>query len=352
MKSENHTVSNTGHATASGDSSIGNTGYLKIVKTSIVFHVRELIKFHVVIPLKGGAADDRLAPPLADVPGVEASDPSESVHRVTVSPKVLLAALLAAIALIVLSCLPDPDDKFTEDAGERPVGATDDAVRTAVRNAITDCAKAVVPAPANCPQSEAVVSGESVAWSMHGDPVDGLQSAWREDRFNVRGNAVMSINYQEAWGEKTKTRVVGYSAEVFWRDGKASVSPITRLPVPVKTVRKITPDVSLDEVRPLVKSVFDDCAKAGRLPFPARCPEVNLGSGGRASWTFSGDPLVNARMAFDESSGLLHVTGSFASEIEYEVPIFGSVKYPLSGDFDALVAVDDGRPLVLEVRKT
>ncbi|RKT55564.1 hypothetical protein C8E97_4240 [Saccharothrix australiensis] len=35
-----------------------------------------------------------------------------------------------------------------------------------------------------------------------------------------------------------------------------------------------------------------------------------------------------------------------------EVPIFGPAKYSLSGDFDALVAVDDGRPLVLEVRKT
>ncbi|NUT96490.1 MAG: hypothetical protein HOY78_31125 [Saccharothrix sp.] len=313
--------------------------------------MRELLKIHVVIGSKGKVEEDRPDLHREDDSNPEANGAPKSVHEVYVSPKLVLGTVLLVVAFVILSCLPGPDDKFLEDSGKRPVDATGEVVRTAVRAAITDCAKAVVAAPANCPQSEAGAAGKIVAWSLHGDPVDGLQAAWGEDRFNVRGNAVMSILFEDAWGEKIKTRVIGYSTQVFWRDGQAKVSPIAGLPARIESIRKVVPDVTFDEIRPLVKGVFDDCAKVAQMPFPVRCPEVMIANQGPAVWSFSGDPLVNASMAFEESSGLLHVTGSFASKINYEIRYFGPAEYQFSGDFDALVAVDSGEPRVLQVLK-
>ncbi|MEV1120998.1 hypothetical protein AB0I91_38595 [Actinosynnema sp. NPDC049800] len=313
----------TGSATASGNGSTANTGNLFQPTINIGFPE---------------------APPPAPAPSGAAAKPGRAVG----------GAIAAVVLLMILfSCFSDPDEDFTEDSGARPSAATNDHVATAVREALRNCAKAVVLTPLNCPQvgSSTAVGNQVVSWTLHGDPADGYQAAWRDDHFNVRGNVVMSVVYQDYWGEKLSTYVFGYQTRVDWHDDRPSVGPIGNIAAlsDAKIQKRVT-GVSLDELRPLMRAMFRECEEATSIPLPLKCPQApNLAKREQVSWTFTGDPILNVSITFDKSSGLIHVTGSYASEVSYEAQYSGATKHIVSGNFDALIMVEGDEPSLLQI---
>jgi hypothetical protein len=273
---------------------------------------------------------------------------------------VALCISFVMVVAIVASCLPDPDPNpdpdpakdYTENSGKPPGGASESAALTAVRGSLRNCAKAVVATPRNCPQS-APNAQDVVRWRMYGDPVDGAQIAWRDDHFNVRGNAIMLATYDDYRGKVVETVVAGFAGDVRWHDGKAVVHSIGATNTLSDTdVSKRAVGLELADVAPAIRRAFGACMKSNKIPMPPRCPnDPILPAVDDAKWSLVGDPLVHARTSFDRASGVLHVLGSFAAETTYDVLLFGTTNKTISGDFDAVVVAEGGGPVVLQIKK-
>ncbi|MCC8243654.1 hypothetical protein [Saccharothrix luteola] len=322
MKPTEIKIEGTGPATASGPGSVSSTG--------------------VIIQMVGQPSSG----------GTSAQPPAQLTGRQFLVAVGAVTAFFLAVSLV--SCFYDPDEEYTTDSGARPSSAVNEVLVDALENALRDCAKTMVTAPLNCPQAAgtSVATNQIVTWSLHGDPVDGHQMAWRDDHFAVRGNAVMTLAYKDYFGDsKVKTYVVGYQSRIDWKNDKATVGPLKGIPpLPGESVTKRSVDVSLDDLLPVVKEVFDECANATRIPPPPRCPQpVNLSRREQADWSFTGDPLLNVRMETSQADGLIRIHGSYASEVRYVTDHFGPKTEVVSGNFTVLAIVGDDSPQVLQI---
>ena len=109
----------------------------------------------------------------------------------------------------------------------RPAEATDAAVRSAVGQAMRDCAQVARAYPVGCPQGFfSAVQLDSIQWSLVGDPTVGssIDYSTVDGEFIVRGRYQMSFSYQQTdLGHiiKGNRSVAGdYIALVVW-DGTA-----------------------------------------------------------------------------------------------------------------------------------
>ncbi|MGZ3143404.1 hypothetical protein ACVDFE_15710 [Lentzea chajnantorensis] len=288
----------------------------------------------------------------------QAPDGNSPQSPAKLTPKQALIAVAAALTFILLmglvSCFYDPDEEFTTDSGARPPSAKSEILTGALEEALRNCAKAVVPVPLNCPQAAdaSITTNKIVTWSLHGDPIDGHQIAWRDDHFNVRGNAIMSLEYKSYFDDpQIKTFVVGYEARIDWKNEKASVGPIKgTAPVSGNNISKRTADVSLEDLLPAVRAVFDECDNTTRVPPPPKCPQpANMSRQEQADWSFTGDPLLNVRMEFEQFSGLIKIHGSYASEVRYKQAYIGDITNAVSGNFTALAVLDRKSTKVIQI---
>lgn len=245
---------------------------------------------------------------------------------------------------------------FPSENGQRPAGSNDRAVLKVAVDALRSCAKVAVVKPVNCPQQvdsafEADVS--QVAWRLHGDAGDGARIVYngKEGRFHVLGTAVMTVTYRSPLGRKFALLVVNYWARVEWVDGRASLAEIREYDdSPKPPIRKRDPSLSADDVFPLVERAFRRCVSAGSAPMPPECPASKRRiSADKAKWNLNGSPLVNARVTFDSSSGLIHVVGNYSVTAAYSVPLVGPTSQTDSGEYDAVISIDGGKPHVLAI---
>lgn len=276
------------------------------------------------------------------------------------SPMAWLVATLVFFFIVVASCIANLVNKaqnsFPEESGVRPIGSNDRSVKSAVFDKLQSCARAVVLKPQNCPQGAEGSYAQNVRWHIHGGPIEGAQLAWHEDRFYVRGNAVMTVSYlgfiQE---QKFETHIVPFQAEVAWNNSKASVNSIYTVDTISDGVIKKSPiSASEEHVRTVLQEAFGKCAASTVSPMPPECPNGLMApSISDAVWTFDGDPTLNIRREFDESSGILHVIGSFAATVDYRHDsVFSGQARALYGNYDALIIKDGGVLRVLQIQST
>lgn len=269
---------------------------------------------------------------------------------------VALLVMLALAALFLPSILSHHSNHspapFPEEHGTRPAGATDKAVRAAVSQKLQQCAKAVVIKPENCPQSVSGDYASDIQWSLVGDPIDGAMLAWHDDRFHVRGAAVMAVEYKVSTVPMMWVEVVGYQAEVLWRERRPALEKIYAMnAASIGSIRKRDPTVSADQITSAVRNAFDNCIASTVSPMPPECPARSASPSARqVTWNLGGDPLLNTRQTFDPVSGLIHVIGSYAATARYQDINYARWSAPVSGSYDALIISDSNGLRVLQVR--
>jgi hypothetical protein len=101
-----------------------------------------------------------------------------------------------------------------------------------------------------------------------------------------------------------------------------------------------------------VLNAFRRCATYDTAPLPHQCPNdpnSSIYGGSDAKWQLDNDPLGNAGECFEPSSGLIRVTGSFFMSVSYSVTLLGTQHGDLQGNYKAFVAIDYGKPVVLQI---
>jgi hypothetical protein len=248
-----------------------------------------------------------------------------------------------------------PKIPFPSHGDRWPAGATTEAVMAPALSALRACAAAPVLTPVNCPQAQPDVYSDSVnvQWSLHGNPADGAKVKHWRGKFYVAGNAVMEVSYSDTLGDDSMAiQVVHYRAYLLWRNKAASLISIIGVSAasgPV--IAKNEPTVAIGDVKKAVLAAFKSCAASKSAPLPTQCPTASSSdiAAGAAHWRLTADPLLNIHESFDTSSGLIHVTGSFAMEATYSDTLMGSAQNSNAGNYDAIVSIDGTQPEVLEI---
>ncbi|MFG2058972.1 hypothetical protein ACGFI9_33615 [Micromonospora sp. NPDC048930] len=273
-------------------------------------------------------------------------------------PWLWIAGAVAALIILcnIIPAPPEPKSSFPAENGTRPAGSNDAAVLAAALGGLQSCAKAVVLQPQNCPQQVkdwGVSDASTVTWRIHGVPGDGavIHYNGKEGRFHVLGTAVMTASYETASGPALKLRIIEFWARVEWAAGKAKLAELRNYDdTPRPVTEKRDPQVPDEIALSLVKAAFERCVKTRKSQLPPECPDTYSGAGSsRVSWKLNGDPSINAKPRFEPSTGLIHVAGDFSMTASYRQMFFGATSQPISGKYDAILSVDDGKPQVLRI---
>lgn len=233
-----------------------------------------------------------------------------------------------------------------------PSGANQAAIMAPIITQLQSCAKEVVLAPANCPQSTSDTDSgaTNVRWSLYGSSDAGARIVYHDGRFDVIGHTVMTVAYQSSYGGPAfSVQLVQYRASVTWHHSTASLvnlQPSSIKPKPAISV--VNPNIPWSQLRSAVSMTFQICIRHGS-PMPPYCPVTDSTSATDAKWALSGDPLLNARATYDPSWGLIHVIGSYAAVLHYQ-DVFGPETEPHSGTYDAILAVDNNGIHTLQIQ--
>ncbi|GAA2611746.1 hypothetical protein GCM10010399_48250 [Dactylosporangium fulvum] len=290
-------------------------------------------------------------------------EPSSEDNQTTAGKGVGVAAFV--ILLVILGCYnmikdsPEPKPSFPSENGQRPEGSNDQAVLGAALDALRSCVKAPVLKPVHCPQQINDFNADNaadVAWRLHGDPSDGARVVFNgeEGRFHVLGTAVMTVSYKEAPNQpRFRLRIVHYWARIEWTNNQPRLAEIRAYDdSPRPETNKRNPYVPDDVAFPLVEQAFQTCAAAKSSPMTPECPaSKNPIQSNKAEWKLNGSPLVNAHATFDSPSGLIHVTGNYSITVVYKLWLSGTTSQTETGQYDAVLSVDDGKPVVLRIQK-
>lgn len=224
-------------------------------------------------------------------------------------------ALVIVIVLIGNACQSSTKDTGfpVADQGTRPVGVSDHAVAEVVADKLEQCATEVVLAPANCPQAHTASSPRNVRWQLVGEPRDGMQVRWVDDRFFARGTAVMTVGYEADTGRAHEVKGFYFQTEVVWRGDQTRVDSI-RQPAPVPeagTIRKERFDLPDGDLTKAVRDGFAACAASS--PMPPNCPRTPYTPSGKdVTRVVEGDPVGNWTSTKDAEYGLLRVKASYS----------------------------------------
>ena len=266
--------------------------------------------------------------------------------------------LFIIIALIINSCLssnPAAKVAFPTHGNPWPPRASVNVVLAPVLTRLQACAQAPVLAPVNCPQAKSDIYASAAAdvhWSLHGDAAQGARVVYWKKAFDIAGSAIMEVTYSDAYGSNLAVQVVHCRASERWLDGRPILSSIRGVggsAVPI--IRKSRPDVAWTSLQEAVRSAFNQCVAAKSAPPPPQCPsDPNSAiSGSDPRWRLVSDPLLNASESFDPATGLIHVTGSYAMKVTYDVVLFGRQSASQAGNYDAMISIDGSRIDVLQI---
>ncbi|GHH58438.1 hypothetical protein [Lentzea cavernae] len=223
-------------------------------------------------------------------------------------------ALVVVIIAIGAACQGDDKPVFpAADQGTRPAGVSDDAVAEVVADKLAQCATEVVLEPVNCPQAHSATSPRNVRWELVGEPRDGMQVRWVDDKFLARGTAVMTVGYEAATGKAVEVKGFHFETEVPWRGDQTRIESI-RQPKPAPaagTIRKERYDLPDGDLTKAVRDGFAACAAT--VPMPPKCPHnPHTPSGKDMTREVEGDPVANWTSTKDAEFGLIRVKASYS----------------------------------------
>jgi DnaJ domain len=243
-----------------------------------------------------------------------------------------------------------------------PVGATTAGVLAPVLHSLQSCAEAATPQPANCPQSDINVGQASgVTWTLYGDPGSGAEISYSNSLFAVLGHAVMTLQYSTGLQppQLRKVEPVGYDAAVRWNGGHptlVSLLPLQQEPTPAITQPR--PNATDAAIKQAFHAQFSQCISTTNpsLQMPPICPQLQGVYGGSGTknvhWRSDADPLLNSTVTYDSASGIFHLIGSFALTVTYEDDAGNPQEQHVSGNYDAVLAVNGKTPVVLVIDQT
>jgi hypothetical protein len=102
-----------------------------------------------------------------------------------------------------------------------------------------------------------------------------------------------------------------------------------------------------------VKAALVECA-ASTVSSPPRCPQDLFQSGTNVHWTLVGDPVADAKVASDASTGIFFVTGKIQTTVSYDNEILGFVTHyneHFNYSYRAPVVWDGTRAVVYGIKK-
>jgi len=262
--------------------------------------------------------------------------------------------ILLAIWGISASGTSLPTVRFPSRSNPWPAGATRSLILSPVMTRLRTCSHAPVLAPDNCPQS---ISDDTdvpapAPWALYDDPADGAKIVYWKDQFYIAGNAVMKATYSSDSSDSIAVQIVHYRATVHWLNDTATLATIKSVSAssgPVIT--KHEPKIPWSQLQQAVLSAFVKCAGSESVPLPPQCPtnENSDITGSNARWHLTANPVLNAAESFDRSSGLIHVIGSYAMSASYHLFLFGVQHDPEAGNYDATIAIDGSKVVVLQI---
>ncbi|KJK35470.1 hypothetical protein UK23_42780 [Lentzea aerocolonigenes] len=296
----------------------------------------------------------------------EPDSPAEPEPEAADGPKVPIRTIFAGIVLIGViilianACGSSPEDPAfpDRDQGTRPVGATDDAVAQLVFDRLERCATASVLAPSNCPQTHKATSARNIHWELVGDPRDGMQVRWNNDKFMARGTAVMTVSYDLTSGQEFAIEKFHFRAETMWRGEDPQIDSIRQAtsPPPSGTIKKERFSLPDGELVKAVEAGLRACVSVTSSPMAPTCPRtVPAPRLTNASWTLDGSPAGNwVPDQGDAEFGLLHGTASCSLRLTRAADGFwdSSYDHTFAVNYEAtLVRTADNKARLLEIRQ-
>jgi hypothetical protein len=267
--------------------------------------------------------------------------------------------LIVLIGFILHSCDSNAGNvrntTFPGEHGTRPANVSDDAIKTLVADKMKSCASEVVLTPANCPQSHSAQAAQKVRWELVGDPSDGAQVVWHDDRFFARGTATMSLTYDSVNGPEGAIKLFHFQTEVPWRGSESRVENIyqPRTPPAAGTIKKQRFELPENAVTAAVRDGFASCVNSPSSPLPATCPR--LGSAPQltnAAWRLEADPLTNWSIEGEAEFGLIRLVASYKLALRSRnAPNAPVPMYTQDGAYEAtVVRTADGSARLLTIK--
>lgn len=261
---------------------------------------------------------------------------------------------------IVGSALQAATHSTAGQAGTQ-VASVDPAVRTAViaatRAAIASCAQAAVASPVNCPQSADPGNNPSaMVWTLHGDPTAGAQVVSAgSGNYKARGHGVMTFTDTSGGVPRLQIVTFDYVATATYAGSQATITDLGKPreyddQSALSSITQPRPSLSDDAAKAAVKAAFQHCA-AATVGMTLACPASisDDPSNTEIHWSLNADPLLNTRVTYDSTYGLVHVVASYTMTVHY-LNRFQPQSENFSGNYDAFLADDSGQAVVLMIK--
>lgn len=162
----------------------------------------------------------------------------------------------------------------------------------------------------------------------------------------------MTVTYEDpSVGALWQIDIFGYEASVAWNNGHAILpSGIQSVSLDAgPRVAKHDPHPSWSAVSTAVLAGFRACAASTSTPLPTPCTGIG-DQGYDAKWTLDSNPLANALENFDPSTGIVHVTGSYAMSESYKLDIWNTRETDsFPGNYNAFLILDGTRVTLLQI---
>lgn len=189
----------------------------------------------------------------------------------------------------------------------------------AVKAGFEKCALRTDPNAASdgCPQTIGYSMSGSGQWAVVGDPTEDLVISFDKDMHpTAAGHYQMVFGHQVsgAHGIDHVPASGGYSAALVLSSNGVAVASIDR----AKGLQPLTRPVAATDqaAEDLVGPAFRRCA-AVLAQHVADCPQALLSIAANVRWKLIGDPLANATVNFDPSTGQFTVEGNFNMTVSY-----------------------------------
>lgn len=267
--------------------------------------------------------------------------------------------LLVLVLVITNACGSGQEDPPfpAADQGTRPAGVSDDAVRKVVEEKLGRCADAANLAPSNCPQVHEANSPRNVRWELVGDPRDGMDVRWNNDRFVARGTAVMTVSYEVAARRELAIETFHFRTEIQWRGDDTQIDAI-RQPMsapPPGTIKKTQFTLPDEDLVKAVRDGFTACVSATSSPMPPMCPRTpSTPAMTDATWSIEGNPVGNWATSKDDAEfGLLHVTAGYSLTLRKTSAEWWKSDYDHthSGNYEAtIIKTREGKARLLVIK--
>jgi hypothetical protein len=216
----------------------------------------------------------------------------------------------------------------------------------AIKTAFANCVRQTGLRPDGCPQAAESSFVNSGQWQLIGDPTQSITfsvNSPADSTTNMVGSGhfQMVFNYQES---AHKPSGGGYQATLNLASDDVTVASIhaaTGLPAVVR------PAAATDQaVEAIVAKGLTACASitSGN---PGACPQLFIFPDATDfHWTLVTDPLLNARVTYDPSSGLFTVKGAFDMKVDYKLRGYPYTTYSTTTTYLAYLFWD-GQQVVL-----